>query len=48
VAAANSIDLDMDPRSIIGSRVFNAPRDLEGLVQTMARHAEHIEARAAK
>jgi uncharacterized protein YndB with AHSA1/START domain len=28
VAAANSIDLDKDPRSIIGSRVFNAPRDL--------------------
>lgn len=28
MAAANSIDLDKDPRSIIGSRVFNAPRDL--------------------
>lgn len=24
----NSIDLDTDPRSIIGSRLFDAPRDL--------------------
>jgi uncharacterized protein YndB with AHSA1/START domain len=28
VAATNSLDLEKDPRSIIGSRVFNAPRDL--------------------
>jgi uncharacterized protein YndB with AHSA1/START domain len=28
VGARNSIDLDSDPRSIIGSRVFDAPRDL--------------------
>jgi uncharacterized protein YndB with AHSA1/START domain len=28
VSAASSIDLESDPRSIIGSRVFEAPRDL--------------------
>jgi uncharacterized protein YndB with AHSA1/START domain len=28
VAAANNLDLDKDPRSIIGARVFNASRDL--------------------
>jgi uncharacterized protein YndB with AHSA1/START domain len=28
VAEKSSIDLDRDPRSIIGSRVFNAPREL--------------------
>jgi len=28
VAEKNSIDLDQDPRSIIGSRVFDAPREL--------------------
>ena len=28
VAEKNSIDLDQDPRSIVGTRVFNAPRDL--------------------
>jgi uncharacterized protein YndB with AHSA1/START domain len=28
VAAKNSIDLTSDPRSIVGSRVFDAPRDL--------------------
>jgi uncharacterized protein YndB with AHSA1/START domain len=28
VAARNSIDLDTDPRTIIGSRIFDAPRDL--------------------
>jgi uncharacterized protein YndB with AHSA1/START domain len=27
VAAKNSIDLETDPRSIIGTRVFDAPRD---------------------
>lgn len=28
MAAANNLDLDKDPRSIIGARVFNASRDL--------------------
>jgi uncharacterized protein YndB with AHSA1/START domain len=28
MAARNSIDLEQDPRSIIGSRVFDAPREL--------------------
>jgi uncharacterized protein YndB with AHSA1/START domain len=28
MAEKNSIDLDQDPRSIIGSRVFNVPREL--------------------
>ena len=28
MAAKNSIDLTSDPRSIVGSRVFDAPRDL--------------------
>ena len=28
MSARNSIDLDRDPRSIIGTRVFDAPRDL--------------------
>jgi len=28
VSARNSIDLDTDPRTIIGSRIFDAPRDL--------------------
>jgi uncharacterized protein YndB with AHSA1/START domain len=28
VSATNSIDLDRDPRSIIGTRVFDAPREL--------------------
>jgi uncharacterized protein YndB with AHSA1/START domain len=28
VGAENNIDLDSDPRSIIGTRVFDAPRDL--------------------
>lgn len=28
MAGKNSVDLDQDPRSIVGTRVFNAPRDL--------------------
>lgn len=28
MAAANGIDLDSDPHAIIGSRVFDAPREL--------------------
>jgi len=28
VSPRNSIDLEHDPRSIIGTRVFDAPRDL--------------------
>lgn len=28
MGAINSIDLETDPRSIIGSRVFNAPREM--------------------
>jgi uncharacterized protein YndB with AHSA1/START domain len=28
MAEKNSVDLDRDPRSIVGSRVFDAPRDL--------------------
>jgi uncharacterized protein YndB with AHSA1/START domain len=28
VSARNSVDLEQDPRSIVGTRVFDAPRDL--------------------
>ena len=28
MSATNSIDLERDPRSIIGTRVFDAPREL--------------------
>ncbi len=28
MAARHSIDMDLDPRSIIATRVFDAPRDL--------------------
>jgi uncharacterized protein YndB with AHSA1/START domain len=38
VAAKNSIDLETDPRSIIGTRVFDAPRDLVFSAWTDPRH----------
>jgi uncharacterized protein YndB with AHSA1/START domain len=38
VAAKNSIDLDTDPRSIIGSRVFDAPRTLVFSAFTDPKH----------
>jgi uncharacterized protein YndB with AHSA1/START domain len=38
VAAANSIDLESDPQSIIGSRVFDAPRDLVFSAFTDPKH----------
>jgi uncharacterized protein YndB with AHSA1/START domain len=38
VAAANSIDLDSDPCAIIGSRVFDAPRDLVFAAFTDPKH----------
>jgi len=28
VAGKSNVDLDQDPRSIVGSRVFDAPREL--------------------
>jgi uncharacterized protein YndB with AHSA1/START domain len=38
VAVKNSIDLDHDPRMIIGSRVFDAPRELVWQVWTDPKH----------
>jgi uncharacterized protein YndB with AHSA1/START domain len=38
VAARNSIDLASDPRSIVGSRVFAAPRDLVFTAFTDPKH----------
>jgi uncharacterized protein YndB with AHSA1/START domain len=38
VAAKNSIDLDTDPRAIIGSRVFDAPRALVFAAFTDPKH----------
>ena len=37
---ANSIDLDQDPRSIIGMRIFNAPRDLVFSAFTDPKHLD--------
>jgi len=38
MAERNSLDLDSDPRSIIGTRDFDAPRDLVFSVFTEAKH----------
>jgi uncharacterized protein YndB with AHSA1/START domain len=38
MVAKNSLDLDTDPRSIIGIREFDAPRDLVFSVWTDPRH----------
>ncbi len=38
MAAANSIDLDSDPRAIIGSRIFDAPRALVFAAFTDPQH----------
>jgi uncharacterized protein YndB with AHSA1/START domain len=38
MAMANSLDLDKDPRSIIGMRVFDAPRDLVFAAWTDPKH----------
>ena len=38
MAAASSIDLERDPRSIIGVREFDAPRDLVFSVWTDPKH----------
>jgi uncharacterized protein YndB with AHSA1/START domain len=38
MTATNSIDLERDPRSIIGVRVFDAPRDLVFSVWTDPKH----------
>jgi uncharacterized protein YndB with AHSA1/START domain len=38
VSARNSIDLDKDPRSIVGVRVFDAPRELVFAAFTDAKH----------
>lgn len=38
MSVRNSIDLDSDPRSIIGSRVFDAPRDLVFAAFTDPQH----------
>ena len=38
MSAKNSIDLETDPRSIIGSRVFDAPRELVFSAFTDAKH----------
>jgi uncharacterized protein YndB with AHSA1/START domain len=41
MGAKNSIDLGTDPRSIIGSRVFDAPRDLVFSAFTDPKHLAH-------
>lgn len=41
MTTANSIDLDRDPRSIIGTRIFNAPRDLVFSAFTDPKHLDH-------
>jgi uncharacterized protein YndB with AHSA1/START domain len=38
VTATNSIDLDRDPRSIVGTRVFDAPRELVFAAFTDPKH----------
>jgi len=38
VTATNSIDLDRDPRSIVGTRVFDAPRELVFSAFTDPKH----------
>jgi len=38
VSARNSLDLERDPRSIIGTRVFDAPRELVWTVWTDPKH----------
>ncbi|MEX0842437.1 MAG: SRPBCC family protein [Xanthobacteraceae bacterium] len=38
MAAGNSLDLERDPRSIIATRVLDAPRDLVFAVWTDAKH----------
>jgi uncharacterized protein YndB with AHSA1/START domain len=37
-AAKSSLDLDRDPRSIIGTREFDAPRELVFSVWTDPKH----------
>jgi hypothetical protein len=39
VAEGNSIELELDPKVRLGSRMIDAPR---GLVQTLARLAEYV------
>jgi hypothetical protein len=41
MAAKNSLDLDSDPRSIIGVREFDAPRDLVFAAWTDPQHLAH-------
>jgi uncharacterized protein YndB with AHSA1/START domain len=38
VSARNSLDLEQDPRSIIGTRVFDAPRELVWTAWTDPKH----------
>jgi uncharacterized protein YndB with AHSA1/START domain len=38
VSVGSSLDLDQDPRSIIGTRVFDAPRELVWSVWTDPKH----------
>ena len=38
MSVTNSIDLDRDPRSIVGTRVFDAPRDLVFAAFTDPKH----------
>jgi uncharacterized protein YndB with AHSA1/START domain len=38
MTTTNSLDLDQDPRSIVGTRVFNAPRDLVFSAFTDPKH----------
>jgi uncharacterized protein YndB with AHSA1/START domain len=38
MAAKNNLDIDSDPRSIIGMREFDAPRDLVFVAFTDPRH----------
>ena len=41
MTGASSVDLDQDPRSIVGTRIFDAPRDLVFAAWTDPKHLAH-------
>ena len=50
MSATVTLDTEQDPRAIVGTRVFDAPRNLvfdKGLVQTMTRLGQYLAAKAA-
>jgi hypothetical protein len=42
MAGKNSLDLDGDPRSIVGIREFDAPREMVFAAWTDPNHDHHI------